>query len=467
MKLLRKNEEKLIKAISKVTGIKEEKIQSYSQKNEVLNLLKRPKTIEPTKLQMERISLLNEFLVNYSITKEFSHKKEISFTNSKEVGEYFKHLIGNKKDKEVFMCAFLDRNNQLIEIKKISEGTLSAAVVFPREIVKEILDTKCKSIVFCHNHPSGNTEPSNEDIALTNNLIDIISPLGVKVIDHVIVGDDITSLKDRGVINHSTGIQFIANANQEDYTAGKEYYKSHIELFIESLSNLADIDPVKINNYINNIPQGTNSLYTNDILSIVEDPTKAKDNLNLNSKELNKLKTISDFLQNYNSLTNISKAENKISGPAQMAKLFKDRVKDEDKEDIYLMLFNTKLVLLGVEKISKRIEKNIVLSPKDILSKTLAYDADSISLVHTNSQNNHETTNLAMEIAQKSFNILGPLQLKILDYLFLDDKNYTSLKEKGLMPYTVVGAADYKKINIGIDKDYHEEIENDEYEMEF
>ncbi len=46
---------------------------------------------------MERINLLNEFLVNYSITKEFSHKKEISFTNSKEVGEYFKYLIGNKK----------------------------------------------------------------------------------------------------------------------------------------------------------------------------------------------------------------------------------------------------------------------------------------------------------------------------------------------------------------------------------
>lgn len=467
MKLLKKNEERLIKAISKVIGIKEEKIQNYSQNNEVLNLLKRPKTIEPTKLQMERINLLNEFLVNYSITKEFSHKKEISFTNSKEVGEYFKYLIGNKKDKEVFMCAFLDRNNQLIDIKKISEGTLSAAIVFPREIVKEVLDTKCKSVVFCHNHPSGNTEPSDEDIALTNNLANIISPLGIKVIDHVIVGDDITSLKDRGVIGYDKDHQFIVNTNEEDYTAGKEYYKNHVDMFIESLLNLADIDPKKINNYLNSIPQESNSLYTNNIISIVEDPTRAKDTLNLNKKELNKLKIINDFLQNYNSLTNISKAKNKINGPTQMARLFKEKVKDEGKEDIYLMLYNSKLVLLGVEKITNTREGNIVLSPKDILSKTLAYDAAIISLVHTNSPNNYETTNLAMEIAQNLFNILRPLHLNIIDYLIVDDKNFTSLKEKGLMPYTVIGMGDYKKVNIGIDKDYHEEIENDEYEMEF
>lgn len=466
MKLLKKNEERLIKAISKVIGIKEEKIQNYSQNNEVLNLLKRPKTIEPTKLQMERINLLNEFLVNYSITKEFSHKKEISFTNSKEVGEYFKYLIGNKKDKEVFMCAFLDRNNQLIDIKKISEGTLSAAIVFPREIVKEVLDTKCKSVVFCHNHPSGNTEPSDEDIALTNNLANIISPLGIKVIDHVIVGDDITSLKDRGVIGYDKDHQFIVNTNEEDYTAGKEYYKNHVDMFIESLLNLADIDPKKINNYLNSIPQESNSLYTNNIISIVEDPTRAKDTLNLNKKELNKLKIINDFLQNYNSLTNISKAKNKINGPTQMARLFKKKVKDEGKEDIYLMLYNSKLVLLGVEKITNTREGNIVLSPKDILSKTLAYDAAIISLVHTNSPNNYETTNLAMEIAQNSLNILSPLQLKVLDYLILNDKHYISLKEKGLMPYTVMGAADYKRVNIGIDKESYEELENEEYEIE-
>ena len=74
MKLLKKNEERLIKAISKVIGIKEEKIQNYSQNNEVLNLLKRPKTIEPTKLQMERINLLNEFWLIIVLQKSFPIK---------------------------------------------------------------------------------------------------------------------------------------------------------------------------------------------------------------------------------------------------------------------------------------------------------------------------------------------------------------------------------------------------------
>ena len=462
-----RKEEDLIKAISKVTGIREEKIERYSQNNEVLNLLKRPKTIDPTKLQMEKINLLNEFLVNYSITKEFSHKKEISFTDSNDVGEYFKHLLGNKKDKEVFMCAFLDRNNQLIKIKKISEGTLSAAVVFPREIVKEVLDTKCKSVVFCHNHPSGNTEPSSEDIALTKNLTNIISPLGVRVIDHVIVGDDITSFKNIGLINHSKDIQFNENAGKEDYSIGKEYYKDHEVAFIESLFSLANIDFKKIHNYFNNSQEGENENQASDILGLIENPILVKDILNLNNREMEKLISIKHFLQNYNALSNRFKKEDKISGPLPMVELFKDKISDDGKEDIYLMLFNTKLVLIGIEKLTNRNYGNITLNPRDILSKTLAYEAASISLIHVNSLQSHNATNLAKEIAQNTFNMTVPLQLRMLDYLFIDDKNYISFKEKGLMPYTVVGSAEYNKVNIGIDNEYHQEMEDEEYEIEF
>ena len=414
-----RREEDLIKAISKVTGIREEKIERYSQNNEVLNLLKRPKTIDPTKLQMEKINLLNEFLVNYSITKEFSHKKEISFTDSNDVGEYFKHLLGNKKDKEVFMCAFLDRNNQLIKIKKISEGTLSAAVVFPR------------------------------------------------VIDHVIVGDDITSFKNIGLINHSKDIQFNENAGKEDYSIGKEYYKDHEVAFIESLFSLANIDFKKIHNYFNSSQEGENENQASDILGLIENPILVKDILNLNNREMEKLISIKDFLQNYNALSSRFKTEDKISGPLPMVELFKDKISDDGKEDIYLMLFNTKLVLIGIEKLTNRNDGNITLSPRDILSKTLAYEAASISLIHVNSLQSHNATNLAKEIAQNTFNMTVPLQLRMLDYLFIDDKNYISFKEKGLMPYTVVGSAEYNKVNIGIDNEYHQEMEDEEYEIEF
>lgn len=466
MDLLSKNEENLIKAIAKVTGIQEKKIESYSQNNDVLNLLKRPKTIEPTKLQMEKINLLNEFLVNYSITKEFAHKKEISFNDTKEVGEYFKYLLGNKKDKEVFMCAFLDRNNQLIKIKKISEGTLSAALVFPREIVKEVLDTKCKSVVFCHNHPSGNTEPSNEDIALTKNLSNIISPLGVKVIDHIIVGDDFTSLKDMGVMSYSDDFEFSVSGNKKDYSIGKEYYKDHEDIFIDSLLNLANINPEKIYNCMKDIPQGDNTLY-NKITNILNNPQISKDILSLNNREVEKLTTIRELLKSYNLVNTSYRAENKISGPLQMTDLFRDRIKDNGNEDIYLMLFNTKLVLLGIEKVTDRNKEKIILRPKDILTKTLDYDAASISLIHTNSLKDNEATELAIKISQNAYNILSPMQLRVLDYVFLNNSNYTSLKEKGLMPYTTVGSAEYNKVDIAIDNDYMQEIENEEFEMEF
>ena len=59
------------------------------------------------------------------------------------------------------------------------------------------------------------------------------------------------------------------------------------------------------------------------------------------------------------------------------------------------------------------------------------------------------------------------MQLRILDYVFLNNSNYTSLKEKGLMPYTVVGSAEYNKVDIAIDNDYMQEIEDEEFEMEF
>lgn len=450
-----------------VTGIRESKIESYSENNEILNLLKRPRTIEPTKLQLERINLLNDFLLNYSVTKEYSHKNEISFTNSKDVGEYFRHLIGNKKDKEIFMCAFLDKNNQLIEVKKISEGTLAAAIVFPREIVKATLATGCKSVVFCHNHPSGSTEPSQEDINLTDNLINIITPLGVKVIDHVIVGENVTSLKDKGFIDYDKDVHFTINSNQEDYTAGKEYYKSHIEMLVDSLSGLTGIDQHKINGYINSISKELPSLYNNNILKVVEDPVQIKEHLKLTVSEYNKLSALKDFLKNHSLLNNVSEIDNKISGPEKMVDVFINKIKDTDKEGIYLMLFNSKLGLLGIEKVTRNIEEKIILNPRDILSKTLAYDAARVSLIHTNSPDNNKTIDLGRDIAQNIFNTLSPLQLGIIDYVFVDGNDFVSLKEKGAMPYTVLGMADYKRVNIGIDKDYFNEMEDEEeYEFE-
>ena len=77
-------------------------------------------------------------------------------------------------------------------------GTIDSTVVYPREVVKEALRVNAASVVLAHNHPSGNSNPSRQDIKLTRMLKEILLVIDVLVLDHIIVGDDVTSLSDNG-----------------------------------------------------------------------------------------------------------------------------------------------------------------------------------------------------------------------------------------------------------------------------
>ena len=96
-------------------------------------------------------------------------------------------LKGKKKEHFLVLC--LDTRNRLINYKPVSMGSLDTSVVHPREVFKEAISSNAASVIFVHNHPSGDPEPSKEDIELTKRLAKAGEIMGIEVLDHIIVCD--------------------------------------------------------------------------------------------------------------------------------------------------------------------------------------------------------------------------------------------------------------------------------------
>ena len=94
------------------------------------------------------------------------------------------------KKKEYFLAILLDTRSQLIKVAEISIGSLEASIVHPREVFKEAISASAASVIFAHNHPSGVSEASEDDINLTKRLAKAGEIVGIDVLDHIIIGDN-------------------------------------------------------------------------------------------------------------------------------------------------------------------------------------------------------------------------------------------------------------------------------------
>lgn len=113
-------------------------------------------------------------------------------------------------DQEVMKIVLMNGQNQVITILEVARGTLTAAKVYPREVIKLALRHSAAALVFVHNHPSGVAKPSDDDQAITRNLVHACSTLEIKVHDHIIIGDNSKfSFADVGLIE-----QYEAELNQ-------------------------------------------------------------------------------------------------------------------------------------------------------------------------------------------------------------------------------------------------------------
>ncbi len=90
---------------------------------------------------------------------------------------------------EVFACLFLDNQHRVIVLEELFRGTIDGASVYPREVIKRVLFHNAAAVIFAHNHPSGNTEPSQADKQITERLKQALALFDIRVLDHFIIGD--------------------------------------------------------------------------------------------------------------------------------------------------------------------------------------------------------------------------------------------------------------------------------------
>lgn len=122
------------------------------------------------------------------------------FSSPAMVKEYLRTKLAGFEH-EVFAVLFLDTRHRLIEYVEMFRGTIDGASVHPREVVKESLQFNAAAVIFSHNHPSGNPEPSAADRALTQRLREALALVDVRVLDHVIVaGETTASFAERGLL---------------------------------------------------------------------------------------------------------------------------------------------------------------------------------------------------------------------------------------------------------------------------
>lgn len=118
------------------------------------------------------------------------------FSTPQSVYSYFAPRVKNLK-KEVFSCLLLDAKNRFIREVRVSEGTLNRSLIHPREAFREAVREAAQSVIFIHNHPSGDPSPSKDDITVTERLKNAGEVIGIDVLDHIIIGDGrFVSLKD-------------------------------------------------------------------------------------------------------------------------------------------------------------------------------------------------------------------------------------------------------------------------------
>jgi len=120
--------------------------------------------------------------------------------SAEDVYQHFRENLGREK-RELFYVVLLNNKNRKMREVKISEGSLTASLVHPREVYNPVIRESAAGVIFVHNHPSGDPAPSPEDIDITKRLKEVGDVMGVRVLDHVVIGHDrYFSFNERGML---------------------------------------------------------------------------------------------------------------------------------------------------------------------------------------------------------------------------------------------------------------------------
>ncbi|WP_379669604.1 RadC family protein [Pueribacillus sp. YX66] len=145
---------------------------------------------------MEKI---NVYTVKQVKEKTIDYLDDITVNSPEDAYTLFNRVFDLKnKTKEHFVMACLNIKNKVVGLHVIHIGSINMSLVSPRDVFQSALLNNAKGIIIAHNHPSGDPDPSREDIEVTKRLVEAGDMLGIDVLDHIIIGDCYISLRERG-----------------------------------------------------------------------------------------------------------------------------------------------------------------------------------------------------------------------------------------------------------------------------
>lgn len=131
---------------------------------------------------------LDEDIIEAALTILDERLMRKGLVNGAEAAEQYFSLRLGGLEHEVFAGLFLDAHNRIIDYVELSHGSITETRIYPREVIKTALKLNASAVIFAHNHPSGNREPSDADVALTKMLVGALDMIAVRVLDHIVVG---------------------------------------------------------------------------------------------------------------------------------------------------------------------------------------------------------------------------------------------------------------------------------------
>lgn len=202
--------------LASFTGIQSEKLMNIFKENSIDYVFRYPEALDITKKQRDKLIKIRK--IN-SITNQLSAiKSRINIGNPDAVAKVFMEELKYEK-KEHFKCVCLNTKGDVIKAVDISVGDLNCAIVHPREVFIEAIKHSAAAVIFVHNHPSGDSKPSREDIDLTKRLANVGEIIGINVLDHIVIGENnFVSMRSKGLMEEKEPLGNLKNKMAREKT---------------------------------------------------------------------------------------------------------------------------------------------------------------------------------------------------------------------------------------------------------
>ncbi len=149
----------------------------------------------------QSIESISDSELREEYVKRFTKQNGNQLKSSRESADHLRSIFADHPaDQEHFAVVYLDGQNKIIKTEVVATGTINTAAIYPREIIKKVLEQEGCSIIISHLHPSGSLAPSSSDRAVTKKLQTALSSIDVDLLDHIIIGDGFFSFNDQGLL---------------------------------------------------------------------------------------------------------------------------------------------------------------------------------------------------------------------------------------------------------------------------